>query len=410
MVILLMAGFSTAVRAEHRPFRSACGFPPGRTARLPAPPLSAPLPSLRQPPDTVFSAWAAGTVTEFDELQREYAEKSEPVFLRLLEVNTALFNPRTRRARHGYTLLWEKMQLEEHLRQLRREIDLKVVRLRYRKSIEMLKMLYEKILSMDHHFTSLKAHQQVLRISNPHEYPEFKEVKVVLEERLKKRSGIALPVIMESNPFLSAVFSVIGLTLGSETRLNKEQLDKIGCILDFTVSMHQDLNLVFYETEYLRDANLTLRRECESLFTDCARQVGYTIPLASCRDSDDWERLYALLDNYIGKALNLGGGGAAPDPAFQQRAGANLAFSVDRVVRFIEKYGAFVAQGNEYYKKFGKIVGSYDNEKACSAVLPEQFSQLKNDIGTTLDKFISAYNLPEIQGSRLKDLLYGLGE
>ena len=80
------------------------------------------------------------------------------------------------------------------------------------------------------------------------------------------------------------------------------------------------------------------------------------------------------------------------------------------MVHFIEKYCAFVAQGNEYYKKFSKIVNNYANEKTCSGTLPDTFTQLKADIGITLEKFNSAYNLPEIQGSRLKDLLYGAGE
>jgi hypothetical protein len=77
------------------------------------------------------------------------------------------------------------------------------------------------------------------------------------------------------------------------------------------------------------------------------------------------------------------------------------------VASFIEKYGNFVSQGGEYYKKFSKIASSYENEKACATSLPDQFKQLKNDIDETLDKFNSAYKMPEVQGSKLKDMLYG---
>ncbi|MEZ4894324.1 MAG: hypothetical protein R2778_15070 [Saprospiraceae bacterium] len=36
-----------------------------------------------------------------------------------------------------------------------------------------------------------------------------------------------------------------------------------------------------------------------------------------------------------------------------------------------------------------------------------QFLQLKSDIVQTLDKFNSAYRMPEVQGSKLKDMLLG---
>jgi len=129
-----------------------------------------------------------------------------------------------------------------------------------------------------------------------------------------------------------------------------------------------------------------------------------------------------MLDNYVAKALGETANAATtpggypppnngmpptPDPRLLTRATTNLQFSIDRVGAFIEKYGNFVSQGGEYYKKFSKIAGSYENEKTCSTVLPDQFKQLKNDIDETLDKFNSAYKMPEVQGSKLKDMIYG---
>jgi hypothetical protein len=232
-----------------------------------------------------------------------------------------------------------------------------------------------------------------------------------------------MPTLFQSNPFLSAAFSIVGMAVGGgEDKDKKESIDKIACVLDFTVRMHNDLNVIYYETGYLRDANLTLKKECESLFSDCARQVGYTIPLISCRDGDDWERLYGMLDSYVAKALgetpnNLitagnyppanNGMAPLPDLRLLGKATTNLQFSIDRVGSFIEKYSNFVSQGGEYYKKFSKIASSYENEKTCSSTLPDQFKQLKNDIDETLDKFNSAYKMPEVQGSKLKDMLYG---
>ncbi|MCC6459006.1 MAG: hypothetical protein IT260_00955 [Saprospiraceae bacterium] len=349
-------------------------------------------------------AWLREVEGMFETLKQEQRAALLPLRSRLLLVNAALLQADARKPELGYPLLLEKIQIEEHIRGLGEETDLKLLRLRYRKSIEMLKILYEKILSMDHHFTSLRTSQQIMRISNPHEYPEFEDMKMVLDERMKRKFGFAMPDIVSSNPYLSAAFSIVGLALsGNNGKLSPAQLEKISCILDFTVRVHQDLGVIYYETEYLRDANLSLKKECETLFAECSRQVTYAMPLQLCRDNDDWEHLYNLLQQQVDKAI----ANAATDPAFRQKTSVNLQFSVDRVVHFIEKYCAFVAQGSEYYKKFAKITANYHDSQTCPGTLPDTFSQLKTDIETTLEKFNNAYNLPEIQGSRLKDLLYG---
>ncbi|MBN8684999.1 MAG: hypothetical protein J0L99_20295 [Chitinophagales bacterium] len=363
---------------------------------------------------------------EIEQLDRDFLRETESMRMRLDDIQTALADPRNRTAERGFELIWEQKQLVETLEQETQEHELKLLKVRYRKSIEVVKMLYEKVLSMDHHFSSLKAQQGLSNLSNPHNYPEFKETKAIIDDKVKKKFGFELPNLLQSNPYLSAAFSIVGLITGSgDEKEKKESIDKIACILDFTVRMHTDLNVIYYETGYLRDANLTLKKECEVLFTECARQVGYTIPLTSCRDGDDWERLYSMLDSYVAKALGENPAGtttttpggfppmpgtstaAAPDQKLVMRATTNLQFSIDRVAQFIEKYSGFVGQGSEYYKKFSKIASSYENEKACSETLPAQFKQLKEDIDLTLDKFNSAYRMPEVQGSKLKDMLYG---
>lgn len=345
------------------------------------------------------------TETALSHLHAEHARERAPLRNRWLELDAALARPEAALPEQGYPLLLQKIRLEADLQALDAQAEVKVLRLRYQKAVEVLRILYEKILGMDHHFTSLRTNQQVLRLSNPHDYPDFKEMRIVLDERMKRKYNFGMPAILQANPYLSAAYTLLGLTLGgSDSKLDQAQLQKLSCILDFTVRMHQDLNVVCYETEYLRDANLTLKRECETLFADAARQVGYAIPLTVCRDTDDWERLYGLLDHYANRMA------ATPDVNTQRKMQANLQFAVDRVVHFIEKYCAFVSQGGEYYRKFSRIVGSYQNEKNCSGALPETFGQLKSDIEITLEKFNSAYHLPEIQGSRLKDLLYGSGD
>jgi hypothetical protein len=347
--------------------------------------------------------WIQNSRTDYRLLQSTCSDRHAAAALQLEQLERRLQAGAAISCEDGYLLLFEKLQLEKKLRALEEEAELKILRLRFRKSIEMLKILYEKILGMDHHFSSLRAHQQMMRISNPHEYPQFKAVKSVLDERMQRKLGFALPAFMESNPYLSAVFSIIGLTLSNEGRANREQLDQIDCILDFTVRMHNDLNLICFEAGYLHEADLSLKQECEMLFADCTKPLGFDRSLDACRETDDWERLYRLLDH------------PPPNPQHNlshhlahQQSKTHLLFSIERIVRFIDRYCAFVNQGKEYYKKFARITDSYNQNQACAATLSGALDQIKSDIRITLDKFTSAYNLPEMQGSRLKDLLYGI--
>jgi hypothetical protein len=198
----------------------------------------------------------------------------------------------------------------------------------------------------------------------------------------------------------------------AEPNRKEKDLDKIACILDFTVRMYADLNLIYYETEFLKEGNSNLKADCSQLFKEYTKMVGYKVELDACRKEDDWETLYDLLDNYI-IDLETAATKSKDDPNANRslmKGIANLEFSIDRLLDFLEKYNNFVAQGEKYYQKFEVIASNYPNEAACAGQLPEQFATLKQDIKYSIDKFREAYNIAELTGSKLKDLLYGTSD
>jgi len=222
-----------------------------------------------------------------------------------------------------------------------------------------------------------------------------------------------LPSLLQTNPFISATHLLVNTFLGTGNSNEKEaDFEKIACIIDFTVRMNADLSVIQNETEFLKQANKTLKEECEKLFTEYTKVIGYLVPLERCRGNDDWETLYEAL-NYFGNT------NAAPNTTYGQNNGGqnqgsgvkreliNLEFATQRVADFILKYSSFITRGTQYYQKFDNIISTYENEDACQESLPRQFTELKFDIKTTIEKFNNTYNLPEIQGSRLKDLMYG---
>jgi hypothetical protein len=149
-----------------------------------------------------------------------------------------------------------------------------------------------------------------------------------------------------------------------------------------------------------------LKEECVLLFKEYTDVIGYKTSLSRCRNEDDWERLYELLNTYIeNMEEDLG------DPSLNYKAykkQVDLEFSIDRLLQFMNKYNVFISQGEKYYQKFKTILNNYTNDAVCESQLPHQFSDLKEDIDDSIAKFDEAYNISELRGSKLKDLMYGL--
>jgi hypothetical protein len=193
--------------------------------------------------------------------------------------------------------------------------------------------------------------------------------------------------------------------MSGENKEKEQEISKISCIMDFTVRMSADLNTINHETGFLRDHNKTLKEESLRLFDDYVEVLNYNTPLDRCRKSDDWDKILELLDQYVAEmeaTLKK-----APNDKSIYKKQVNLEFAVDRLLDYIDKYSTFVAQGEKYYQKFKSIVNNYENQANCADKLPRQFEELKKDIDISIEKFNNSYNLTELKGSKLKDLLYG---
>jgi hypothetical protein len=87
-----------------------------------------------------------------------------------------------------------------------------------------------------------------------------------------------------------------------------------------------------------------------------------------------------------------------------------LEFPVDQLVRFIYKYNDFIEDGESFYLQFATILSSYENEEQCQTKLKIEYEKLKEDVHSSINKFKIAYKPVEINGSKLKEIIYGLNE
>ncbi len=285
-----------------------------------------------------------------------------------------------------------------------------VRKIRYLKGIQIINLLYQKTLALDHHFSSVTTLGEIHRISNPNNYPEFVRIRDRLSPEKKVKTGFDPEPILQSNVYTSVIYSVIQAFSKpkKEKELSSQNSQDLSCILDFTSRMHQDLKTVYYETFFLQRSNEIINQDMERLFEDFTRPIEYTIPLYRCYKEDLWEEIQDKLKIYVDSMIKLSD--QQPGSSQLDRMQVELDFPIDRLMQFIYSYNSFIEQGTRFYEKFGAMLGDYQNQDSCQDQLPVAYLKLKDQIEIAIHKFRTAYRPVEINGSKFKELLYGLSE
>lgn len=301
-------------------------------------------------------------------------------------------------------LLLQKDLLKENLTQIKFENSSEISKVRYIKGLQIIRILYEKVLSLDHHFASVRTFSEISKMSNPNQYPEFEKIKNLIKERKDKKQGYDLTSILGTNTLVSVINTFSNMMVSTLSKEEKEkELSNVECILDFTLRMQTDLNTIYFETAYLQASNESIKQDIETLFKDYTKSLNYIVQLADCRKNDDWDNVTTKLETYL-VTMNKAEG------AQKNKMLINLEFPIDRLIQFITQYNNFINEGEQFYQKFETILNSYENEKQCESKLPLEYKKLKTDIKIAIDKFNVAYRPVEINGSKMKEILYGINE
>lgn len=152
---------------------------------------------------------------------------------------------------------------------MQKENTNEISKVRYLKGLQIIKILYEKVLSLDHHFASVRTLSEINKISNPNQYPEYGRLKEVVAAKKDKKAGFDLTAILGTNPIISIVQTFSNLLVSSLSKDDKDkELASVECILDFTLRMQNDLNTIYFETAFLQTSNEKIKQEIEMLFKD----------------------------------------------------------------------------------------------------------------------------------------------
>lgn len=301
-------------------------------------------------------------------------------------------------------LLIERDKINNDIKIIKIQKNVEVSKVRYLKGLQIIKILYEKVLSLDHHFSSVRTLGEINKITNPNQYPEFTKLKELVSSKKDKKFAVDLTSVLGSNSIVALVQTFTNMIGSSLTKEEKEkELANVECILDFTLRMQNDLNTIYFETAFLQTSNKKIKEDIETLFRDYTKPIGYMPTLEVCRTGDDWETVGLKMDEYVAKLKTSSG-------PTQYKMEVNMEFPIDRLLQFITQYNNFIDQGGKFYEKFKIILNSYENQKQCETKLPVEYNKLKADIDLAIQKFNVAYKPVEVNGSKMKEILYGLNE
>lgn len=308
------------------------------------------------------------------------------------------------------SLLIEKEFLSQELIQLENAQYLEISRIRYLKGVQVIRLLYGKILALDHHFAAVTSLQDINSISNPNSFPEFVRATSEIQNNVDRRQGFELSAVLGNNVYTSVVHTLVSAFVGSgnSKQEKNKQLGEIECIIDFSLSVYNDLNTIYFETKFLQKQNENIKQDLMQLFSDFTQPLKYNKSLEDFRNTDGWDELRGSLDTYLNELNSM-----LKDNTKQQqsrRMRVNLEFGTDRLLQFLNQYNSFINQGTNFYEKFYIMLNSYEEKKQCSTKVPVEYKRLKDGIALTIDKFNTAYKPVEVNGSKLKEILYGLNE
>lgn len=339
---------------------------------------------------------------EIEAVNKQYVLLLNHKYLQKTAINSELGTAIT--LEQKVALLVRKDHIQDEIEKLKFENANDISKIRYLKGLQIIKILYEKVLSLDHHFASVRTLSEINKISNPNHYPEYSKLKEILNAKRDKKFAVDLTSMLGGNTVVSVVQTLTNMIGSSLTREEKEsEIKNVECILDFTLRMQNDLNNIYFETAFLQSGNDKTKEDIELLFKEYTKPIGYASTLETCRTNDDWETITQKMEEYLDKIKTAHG-------SAQYKMQVNMEFPIDRLLQFITQYNNFIDQGEKFYEKFKIILNSYENEKQCETKLPQEYKKLKSDIDIAIQKFNTAYKPVEVNGTKMKEILYGLNE
>jgi len=184
-------------------------------------------------------------IVEISVILKNYHTEYASLYTNLLEINNKMAYEIS--TEQKVVCLIKKDEIRTAIQNLKFNTNTDISKIRYIKGLQIIKILYEKVLSLDHHFASVRTFTEINKMSNPNQYPEFEKIKELIAKKKDKKTGFDISTILGTNPYISVISTFTNLLVSGLSKEEKDvELQKIDCVLDFTMRMQNDLNIIYF--------------------------------------------------------------------------------------------------------------------------------------------------------------------
>ena len=175
---------------------------------------------INAPPGLSFERILEALEIEINRIQTSYLPEYKTLQIGIAQVRSEMQYAQS--TEQLVKLIYRKDHLLELLDITKQSEYADISKVRYLKGLQLIRLLYEKMLALDHHFEAVTTLGEMSAMANPNTYPVFNELKGILKQENKKAS-FELPSLLGDNIYTSIVHSVVSLFNSNQTKKEKEE-------------------------------------------------------------------------------------------------------------------------------------------------------------------------------------------
>ena len=307
-------------------------------------------------------------------------DQPEPDFASLLE-NSATFNEFRQSIANLNTEKGEKYNRE-----------LNAFKIQFATAVGITYKIISDVKKLEVLYGSLEIYSDFADNANPTNYQAFNNNLQTIKNG-KFKSGIELPEMEISNPYISIAYSLIGGIFSK----NKERTDAINnmtCVIEYTMDFKSDLRSINTSISFLSESSTTNKNNGIKLFNKLVRHIGYSGDYSSYK-----EALNSTSDPLSGEKnsfFNQFNDGEASGYQLNRNIRIReLKLIIQALDKYIDSYEALLYNGLSYYESFLKIVEKYkieNNDFPCIAEDDrDNFQEMYDDLVEIRNQYKEAY-------------------
>ena len=287
--------------------------------------------------------------------------------------------------------------------------ELNALKIKFSTALNITFKIIDDVKKLEVLYGTLEIYSDFADNANPTKYQAFNSNLNLLKEGSFK-SGIKLPDIEISNPYVSIAYSLIG-GIFSKKEERQKAIQEMTCVIEYTMEFKSDLRSIDTSIGYLSESSKTNKNNGVKIFNKLLKQIEYPGNYEKYRKDSEYsaDPLISYKDDYFNQFIDGEPNNYLLDRNVKIR---ELKLSIQALDKFIESYESLLYNGLSYYESFLKIVKKYIDSDSIkypciSNSDKSNFQDMYDQLEQIRDQYKDAYQSVVTTGDKLS-LIFGV--